>query len=621
MLRYIELIKDTKEPAHDFKTFSTDHKNYNDAGVILNKDIIVVDFDDDPEKGLFYSKIGGLIFGNHPTLKVHTRRGFHLWYKKPSVDNIRTPFRNYTNKLTVSGAKVDYKTGNRSQATIKQGGGLRPMENEHYLENINDLPELPLLLHPSKLSHDIYGLDDGDGRNSTLYSHLLSSLEQYEMNDETLNNLASFINKYIFHKPLKETELTNTINSVKTKKPAQSKPKYLDPKDIIMTSEVLVEKLDIHYFRGKLYFKKGTHFISDENLLLRDIDDLIRLSPNQHKQLLDLFKIKSFLQEDDDLPVQFRNGYTLYENEIVEVDPGFTPYYFDIDYIEDAYDKDVDEFLNFLTYDRKDLRNVVEETFAHVIMTKDFPHRAFFFQGEHGGNGKSTFIKMVQDFSSGLNTSVSLDKFDDDTSVYSLIGKLLNVADDIDASYLDRSSNFKTLASGDPLLIRPIYSPPVNINNKATLIFTCNEMPTFRDKSGGITRRMVVIPCDNKIKERDFQIDEKLSTENAKSYLLKLALEGLDRILQNGDISQSDTIDNKTKEYFVSSDSVVSFLENHNVVDVVTTAAYRKYVAYCAELGLTAVGNTEFGRRLRSAGYEGKQIRREGKRLRVYEKI
>jgi len=576
--------------------------------------MVVVDFDD-------YNEIGDIIYNLAPTLKVYTDRGFHLYYKRPKTDSIKTPIRNYTNKLVVAGVKVDFKTGIRSQATIKQSGQLRHMDNQDLLYKWDELPELPILLYPSKLSHDIYGLGDGDGRNSAMYSHLLSTLEQYHLDDETLNNLAKFINDGVFAKPLKDTELTNTINSVKTKKPAQSKPKYLDPKDIIMTSEVLVEKLDIHYFRGKLYFKKGTHFISDENLLLRDIDDLIRLSPNQHKQLLDLFKIKSFLQEDDDLPVQFRNGYTLYENEIVEVDPGFTPYYFDIDYIEDAYDKDVDEFLNFLTYDRKDLRNVVEETFAHVIMTKDFPHRAFFFQGEHGGNGKSTFIKMVQDFSSVLNTSVSLDKFDDDTSVYSLIGKLLNVADDIDASYLDRSSNFKTLASGDPLLIRPIYSPPVNINNKATLIFTCNEMPTFRDKSGGITRRMVVIPCDNKIKERDFQIDEKLSTENAKSYLLKLALEGLDRILQNGDISQSDTIDNKTKEYFVSSDSVVSFLENHNVVDVVTTAAYRKYVAYCAELGLTAVGNTEFGRRLRSAGYEGKQIRREGKRLRVYEKI
>lgn len=252
MLRYIEL--DGKIPKHDFKTFSTDHKNYDDAGVILNNKIVVIDFDD-------YNDVGNLIYGLAPTLKVYTDRGFHLYYKRPKTDSIKTPIRNYTNKLVVAGVKVDFKTGTRSQATIKQSGQLRHMDNEELLHKWDELPELPILLYPSKLRHDIYGLDDGDGRNSTMYSHLLSTLEQYQLDDETLNNLANFINKHVFAKQLSETELTNTINSVKTKKPAQGKPKYLDPKDIIMTSEVLVEKLDIHYFRNRLFFKQDDYYI------------------------------------------------------------------------------------------------------------------------------------------------------------------------------------------------------------------------------------------------------------------------------------------------------------------------------------------------------------------------
>ena len=611
MLRFIEL--DGKVPKHDFKTFSTDHKNYDDAGVILNKDIIVVDFDD-------YTNVGEVIYNEHPTLKVHTNRGFHLWYKKPKAENIKTPFRNYTDKLTISGAKVDYKTGTRSQATIKQNGKLRPMDNEHYLDNINELPELPLLLYPSKLKHDIYNLDDGEGRNSHLYNHLLSSLEQYEMNDETLNNLASFINNNVFVKPLQETELHNTINSVKTKKPAPGKQKYLDAKDVIMTSEVLVEKLDIHLFRGKLFFKQDDHFIYDNNLLLRAIDKLIQLKPSQHKQLLDLFQIKSTLQDEDDLPVQFANGYVLYENEVVEVDPGFTPYYLDVDYVEDAYDKDVDQFLDWFTCNRKDLRNVIEEMFGHVLMTKGFPHKSFFFWGESGSNGKSTLIKMLQSFADGLHTNVPLDKFEDDTSVYSLIGTLLNVADDIDASYLDKSSNFKTIASGDPVMVRPIYQTAIAFSNKATLVFTCNELPVFKDKSGGIKRRMQIIPCDAKVDERDVNIDEKLSSSNAKSYLLKLALAGVDRIIKNGDLTKSKTIENVTRQYFVQSDSVVAFLDEHDVNEKIKKDAYRIYVAYCEEYGLNAVGNTEFGRRCKSYGYGERQVRIDGKRVWKYVK-
>lgn len=610
-LKYIEL--DGKEPRHDFNTFSTDHKNYDDAGILLNNKIVVVDFDD-------YVDIGERIYNEHPTLRVNTSRGFHLYYKKPKTENMKTPIRNYTGKLTISGAKVDYKTSARAFAVIKQNGRLRDMENGHLLNNLDDLPELPLLLYPSKLKHDIYGLKEGEGRNSAIYSHLLSTLEQYNLDDATLNNAANFINQYVFKKPLEERELTNTIESVKNKKPNPNKQKYLDPKDIIMTSEVLSEKLDIHYYRGKLYFKRDNHYTADDNLLLREIDKLIQLKPSQHDQLMKLFKIKSTLQEDDDMPVQFRNGYCLYDNELIEVEPGFTPYYLDIAYKEDAYDEHVDHFLDWFTCDRKDLRLVIEEMFGHVLMTRSFPHKSFFFWGESGGNGKSTLIKMLQSFASGLHTNVPLDKFEDDTSVYSLVGTLLNVADDIDASYLEKSSNFKTIASGDPVMIRPIYSTAIAFNNKATLVFTCNELPVFKDKSGGIKRRMQIIPCDARVTKRDNEIDDKLSSDNAKSYLLKVALEGVERIVKNGGLSESETINDVIKQYFIQSDSVVAFLEEYDVNDKVTKDAYRMYAAYCEEHGLNAVGNTEFGRRLKNSGYDKRRISKDGKRPEVYVK-
>lgn len=608
-LKYIEL--NGKEPKHKLNTFSTDHKNYDDAAVLLNNNIVVVDFDD-------YTDVGELIFNESPTLRVNTNRGFHLWYKKPKTDSINTPIRNYTNKLTVSGAKVDYKTSTRQYAIVKQNGQMREMENEHYLTDLDDLPELPLLLYPSKLKHDIYQLKDGHGRNSSMYTHLLSTLEQYTLNHETLNNLAEFINKHVFAEPLPDTELKNTIESVKNKKPNPYRYKELDPKDIIMTSEVLVERLDIHYFRNRLYFKQDDHYVSDNNLLLRAIDRLIQLRPNQHKQLLELFEIKSTLQDDDDLPVQFNNGYTLYDNEVIEVDPGFTPYYLDVVYRADAYDEHVDKFLDWFTCNRKDLRNVLEEMFGHVLMTKNFPHKSFFFWGERGNNGKSTLIKMLQSFANGLHTNVPLDKFEDDTSVYSMIGKLLNVADDIDASYLDKSSNFKTIASGDPVMVRPIYSTAITFFNKSTLVFTCNELPVFKDKSGGIRRRMQIIPCDAYVSERDPHIDDKLSTDNAKSYLLNLALAGVERILTNGDISNSETIDNVTRQYFVQSDSVLAFSEEHDIVDRTTQEAYRMYVAYCEEIGRNSVSRDAFGKRLRTVGYKSKPKWLKGKNRRVY---
>ncbi|ENH96711.1 phage associated DNA primase [Gracilibacillus halophilus YIM-C55.5] len=609
MLKYIELDED-KAPKHKLDTFSTDHANYKHAAILLDNRTVVVDFDDAES-----ARIGNLIYNQHPTLKVHTKRGFHLYYRKPK----HVYLKNWVKKLTNAGIQVDYKHTKKQPIVVKQNGQMRKMENDHLLGQFDQLPELPFLLFPSRLKEVLIGLQDGQGRNSNLYTHLLTIREMYpERSKEHLDPTAQFINEHVFGESLKEQELNNVIASSKSKTVETNDKKFLNTKDMIMTSEVLVEKLDIHYFRGKTFFKKDNHYESDENQLLRAIDQLIKLKPSQHKELKELFKIKATLQEDDDLPVQLNNGYTLYDNEIVEIDPGFTPFYMDVAYDENAYDEHVDKFLDWFTCNRSDLRRFVEEVFGHIIMTKGFPHRSFFFWGESGDNGKSTLIKMIQAFADGLHTNVPLDKFDDDTTVYSLLGKLLNVADDINASFLDKSSNYKTIVSGDPVMIRPIYSPATTLNNKATLIFTCNEIPVFKDKSGGIKKRMRVIPCDATVTERDMEIDSKLSTESAKSYLLRLAIEGMQRIQAQGDLSECKAVSDITKEYFVQSDSVLAFLENYDVDGKETKKAYMQYTLYCDESGLKAVGSTEFGRRLKKEGFDWKQVRKNGKRVRVF---
>src|SRR5690606_31908922 len=166
--------------------------------------VVVVDFDHAVEVGEAISRL-------FPTLKVYSKRGFHLYYRRPK----RLIIKNWTKKLTVSGIQVDYKTGPKSMAVIKQNGKLRKMENEHFLSNFDSLPELPFLLKPSKLSNSLYGMKDGDGRNSALFSHLLTAKEMYE---EPIEELAEFINEYVFGDPLKERELQSVIKSVNSRK-------------------------------------------------------------------------------------------------------------------------------------------------------------------------------------------------------------------------------------------------------------------------------------------------------------------------------------------------------------------------------------------------------------------
>ena len=400
-------------------------------------------------------------------------------------------------------------------------------------------------------------------------------------------------------------------------------PQGIDKNNMITTAKFLVNELNIKLFKGRLYFKQDHCFINNDNILLRKITKYIELKNSQDTELMHQFEKYAELITEDHFPIQFRNDYYLKDGKIIEgYYDNFTPYYLNVDYAPSAFDADVDRFLNFLTCDRSDLRFVLEEMMGHILMDRGFPHKVFFLIGERGANGKSTFLEMLNAFTGSLATNISLENFNDPTSVVELEGKLVNIGDDINASFLDKSSNFKILASGNTLMVRPIYSTPYRMKNKATLIFTANEMPLFKDKSGGIERRLVLIPCDNVVQKIDFRINDKLSTANAKSYLLNLALAGMYRIQSNGGkISKSQAIESLVNEYTFESNSVLQFLDEKGVHPYFTAQqVYDDYVSYCKKLEIKPYSRIKFSKHLKTQGYERTKKQKNKIRAYFYEK-
>lgn len=417
----------------------------------------------------------------------------------------------------------------------------------------------------------------------------------------------------------------NTNYSFAEKFLGRNKPigAVLDSSDMIATSKYLVDTLEVKLFNNHLYFKNGNHWINDNNKLLRAVDQYIELLHSRDNELINQFMKRAELIEEEHFPVQLKNDYYIENGEVKEGTlEEFTPYYLDVAYEPTMHNQDVDEFLDFLTLDRADLRNVVEDMLGHILMSKGFPHKVFFFIGEKGANGKSTFLEMLNSFIGDLGTNISLENFNDATSVVELEGKLVNVGDDIDVSFLESSSNFKILASGNTLMVRPIYATPYRMKNKATLIFTANGMPTFKDKSGGIARRLIIIPCDNIVTKVDFEIDEKLSSDEAKSYILNLALKGLKRIQTNGgSISKSETIDKLVEGYLKDSNNVLHFLDEKGIDELLTEQEnYEEYQKFCDNHGINPYKKTGFTQELKNQGYGQTRRSRLGKQERFYVK-
>lgn len=605
MLKFLEL-NDDKQPVTSFDTTYTSLDKLDNAGLLLNNKVVVVDFDND---NINESLIIEYFKQHYPTLMVKTTRGYHFYYSKPSEVVIK----NGADKITLGGFQVDYKTGTKSYAIVKHKGKMIESNRELTLK---DLPLLPIEMYPLPKAKNISGLTEGDGRNNALFYHLRLIREQKK--DINITNVANFINDVILGEKLNNKELTSLVESV-TQIEINANGQYNgDPKDMISFGEFISKELDIKIYNGSLYFKDGVNYSKDRIKLNKAINKYLKLRKAQMTELeSQIYIYAELIDNKQKFNVKLRNGVIVDDN-VVEYDCGFTPFYLDVLYKPDAYDENVDNFLNFICCGHKDMRVVIEEILGHILLVDRFPHKIFFLTGS-GANGKSTFVEMITKFTGDLSSHIDIANFDDGTSLISLIGKLVNVADDVDAIYLEKSKNLKTMASGNTVGARAIYSQPITLKNTATLIFTANEPPVFKDKSDGIGRRLVILPFENKVKERIYNLDELISTDNAKSYLLNLALQGVKRIYDNKlEMSRSATVEQATKQYYLDNDSVLAYLNDYpDINNNPIRTIYEAYEEFCEDSNLKAVSLNKFSRRLKSLGYNMVVKKLLGKNTRI----
>ena len=630
--KYIELQAGTKIPAHNLDTYTKDIDKIDDGALLIPENIVVVDFDHTREDLLRD------VLDKYTTRAIKTERGGHLYYRVPQ--NMR--LYNKTNVRTYNGLVADYKTGfggKKAMAVVKQNGVMREIINAIELD---DLPELPVDLYP------IYGkntsledLDDGDGRNSEIFSHI-KILKDKKVDDTDIGRLVNFINTKVFKTPLPLDELKATIGSAMTgggdseeidiftidKKGNQK----LDEKKVAMWS---IKELDLHHYSNHIHYinEEHTRFHKSDmgnDTLIAEIQKRlmkkgvnITIKKNQATEIINQIKYamimsgKMVLTEEVDekvYPVNFKNGWILCNNrQMLKSSAIFTPFNMNVDYDPDANDENVINFIDWFCQKDKDLIGLFEEILGHILMTNEFPHHVFFFIGNTGSNGKSTMLNMVENWATNLYSTVALEEFEKPENVALLIDKLVNCGDDIEAGMIEKSRAMKTITAGNRILCKPLYVNPFNFKPATTLLFTCNEIPFFKDKSGGVARRVVCFPCEAKVEKIDMSIDKKLSSESAKSTLLNLALKGLARIIaNNGELTKVDAVVDATERYLMESDNIAMFFDETDVNaladDLVErntfTKLYVTYCDYCKCSGYGAVSKKRFSNRLSEFGFE-----------------
>lgn len=216
--KFIELVKGTKRPKTNFKILHNSCTSLKDAGLILNEDIVVVDFDKREDIAL-------QIIQNYGVKSTKTQRGYHLYFKYPK--NAKIDIKNASKVISVLGCEVDYKTGhNNSNAylVIKQNGIERDKINFD-----SPLQELPKFLYPSKNKTNISEVNKGS-RNQEILKHLTMVKKHYDnLNDFTI--LANTINLTL-KEPLDKNEVEAIAKYVFENESKEVKPYYQIYKDV-----------------------------------------------------------------------------------------------------------------------------------------------------------------------------------------------------------------------------------------------------------------------------------------------------------------------------------------------------------------------------------------------------
>ena len=219
--------------------------------------------------------------------------------------------------------------------------------------------------------------------------------------------------------------------------------------------------------------------------------------------------------------------------------------------------------------------NVAFELFGYSLLKDHMIEKAFMFVG-NGRNGKGKFISLLKTFLGAENCcSVPLNQLrSDSTGVCELFGKLANLAGDLNNTALKETGLFKEITGRDMVGAKRKYLRDLFFVNYSKQIFACNELPRVYDFSAGFWSRWVLLEfpyqfIDKKeydvledkgnMRIRDTEIINKLTTTEQLSGLLNAALDGLDRVRKQKDISNSKGTA-ETKNFWIrNSDSFSAF--------------------------------------------------------------
>lgn len=614
----IEKFKDRT----DFKTFEQVQSLPEYAG-ILASDAILIDIDDMEQSELLLN----IIDDEGIRCKVlKSRSGMHFLFKNSKIAKCFTK-----TKLACGLDQIDIKSGFKNSYEVLKIDGKERQVMYDILDG-EEYEEVPKWLFPVKCTTEFLDMDAGSGRNQALFNYILT-LQSNDFTVEEARKTIQIINKYILKDPLSDDELAVVLRD-----DAFQKPVFFKGNNFLFDKFATYIKNNNHIVRinGQLHlFKDGVYVSGQEEIeavMIKHISNLSNAKRSEVLKYLNLLLLENTEMAPAHL-IAFRNGiYDIRKDELQPFSPSVVitnriPW----DYNPNAYSELADKTLDKIACHDEQVRTILEECIGSCFYrsNKLGGGKAFILTGE-GSNGKSTFISMVQHLLNEDNiAALDLKELDQKFQNTALFGKLANLGDDISDEFIVNASIFKKFVTGERVQVQNKGEKPFDFNNYAKFLFSANNIPRIKDKTGAVLRRLIIVPFNASFSKDDPDYDDhityKLQEQDVMEYLIVLGLSALKRVLEHG-FTESEKVQEQLKEYEETNNPILGFFEEvefegFQIENEQSDKVFKRYKEYCLANNFNPMSKAEFSKQVcRKFGLTTKPKKIGGKLFRIYVK-
>ena len=558
-----------------------DASQYKSYGAILNEGFVDISFDSKELADAFLNMCESeqwncLVLENPENGHIHA-------FMKDTKGRIKK--KGYVDTLLAVGLIADIHSGETYIPLCVDG-----VKREEIFDKDpdSDYGEVPDELLPVTASTKLWEMREGDGRDSALYGYENIIASQVTKDALILKRIVNNINQFIFAEPLSAADIERITRE-------EAIPTCVSSKNFVFTEfgDNMIQQYNIKKIENRLHIYHDGIYILNQNYIE---NAMIRtggatLNSSKRTEVMKYLNIKIL----KNATTMYHDDMIAFENGVLDLNTGevlpFNPEYIILNkipwcYAPNAYDKVTDDMLNRICSNNHEIRMLLEEMVGYCFYRSNKFRKSFILTGK-GKNGKSTFLKMLRyalDKDSDDNvSSLDLNDLNERFSKVRLYGKLANIGDDISEDDLNGKgiSIFKKAVTGEAFTVEFKGQDGFDMKCNATLIFAANTIPKFSGTGlTAIKDRLIIIPFSARFtKEGDDynpNISKDLMSRSAIEYLVKLGVQGLQRIIQNQGFTEPDEVLQELEEFEANNDSILSWLnslkdsddeEIHDVVD------------------------------------------------------